>query len=118
MSKVRRIILSRKGFDSNAGGGPSIILKDKRIFSIPIPQSYPSPSKYKDLIFDGVKVTDLLLMTSTNVNQNDYCHFDPYLKKDFGIFGQAGTSQSELKNNRVLSGDLFLFRAYFSILYF
>ena len=113
MSKVRRIILSRKGFDSKAGGGPSLILKDRRIFSIPIPQSYPSPSKYKDLIFDGVKMTDLLSMTSTYVNKNDYCHFDPYLNKGTGIFGQAGSSQSELNNNRVLSGDLFLFFGWF-----
>ena len=49
---MKRIILSRKGFDSSAGGVASPIFKDGSIFSIPIPQKSPSPTKYKDLNFN------------------------------------------------------------------
>lgn len=48
-----RIILSRKGFDSENGGYPSPILPDGTILSIPIPQKYNDrdymPIKYEDL---------------------------------------------------------------------
>ena len=37
---MRRIILSRKGFDAKAGGGASPIFSDGRFFSIPIPQDF------------------------------------------------------------------------------
>ena len=33
-----RIVLSRKGFDSAAGGAPSPVLKDKTMLSLPIPE--------------------------------------------------------------------------------
>ena len=35
------------------------------------------------------------------------------LNEDVGIFGQAGSSQTELKNNNVGPGDLFLFFGWF-----
>ncbi len=40
---IRRVILSRKGVDSAAGGRPSPILPDGRLFSLPIPQRPPRP---------------------------------------------------------------------------
>ena len=61
---MKRIILSRKGFDAKAGGNASPIFNDGRIFSIPIPQKNPSPKKYKDLRFDGVSGPQLLFESS------------------------------------------------------
>jgi hypothetical protein len=111
--EVKRLILSRKGFDAKAGGSASPILEDGRIFSLPIPQNFPSPKRYKDLNFDGISGAHLLKETQTSLSPYDYCHFDPMLNEDIGIFGQARSSQTELKNNRVSSGDLFLFFGWF-----
>ena len=110
---MRRLILGRKGFDSKAGGSASPIFSDGRIFSIPIPQKSPSPTRYKDLDFDGISGTDLLRATSTSVLPDNYCHFDPLLNEEIGIFGQASSSQTELKNKGVSPGDLFLFFGWF-----
>ena len=114
---MKRLILSRKGFDSSAGGSASPILKDGRIFSIPIPQKSPSPTKYQDLNFDGISGTELLRETSSSVQPTDYCHFDPLLNEEIGIFGQASSSQTELKNKGVGSGDIFLFFGWFKDFY-
>ena len=51
---MNRIILSRKGFDSKFGGKPSPIFRDKRIFSIPIPQEEPAPHRYKDVEYNNL----------------------------------------------------------------
>ena len=110
---MKRIILSRKGFDAKAGGSASPIFNDGRIFSIPIPQDHPSPKKYEDLNFCGTSGTELLKEVSSKIKPSDYCHNDPLLNEDIGIFGQASSSQTELKNNSVGPGDLFLFFGWF-----
>ena len=111
---MKRIILSRKGFDSKYGGKPSPIFKDNRIFSIPIPQNLESPSRYKDLQFNGISGSDALKESSVKkITENDYCHHDPALNQKIGIFGQASSSQTELKNCGVGIGDLFLFFGWF-----
>ena len=110
---MKRIILSRKGFDAKAGGSASPIFSDGRIFSLPIPQNHPSPKKYKDLNLYGISGTELLKEVSAKVKPTDYCHYDPLLNEEIGIFGQAGSSQTELKNNGVSPGDLFLFFGWF-----
>ena len=110
---MKRIILSRKGFDSKAGGTASPIFSNGKLFSIPIPQASPSPKKYKDLDFDGISGTQLLKEVSAKVLPNDYCHNDPLLNESIGIFGQASSSQTELKNRGVGPGDLFLFFGWF-----
>ena len=114
---MNRLILSRKGFDKSAGGSASPILRDGRIFSMPIPQSSPSPTKYLDLNFDGISGTELLTETTSSVLPTDYCHFDPLLNEEIGIFGQASSSQTELKNRGVGPGDLFLFFGWFKDFY-
>lgn len=111
---MKRIILSRKGFDSEAGGGASPILDDGRFFSIPIPQNHPSQKKYEDLNFDGISGTELLKEASAKVLPTDYCHHDPLLNESIGIFGQVNQSQTELKKNHVGIGDLFLFFGWFN----
>ena len=91
---MKRIIFSRKGFDSSAGGAPSPIMADGRIFSLPIPQREKSPYRYKDLRFDEFKGTELLKKSGSKILPNDFCHFDPILNKAIGIFGQANAAQS------------------------
>ena len=110
---MKRLILSRKGFDSKAGGSASPIFSDGSFFSIPIPQNHPSPKKYKDLDFNGISGSKLLKEASAKSRDTDYCHNDPLLNEKIGIFGQASSSQTELKNNNVSSGDLFLFFGWF-----
>ena len=52
---MKRIILSRKGFDAKAGGGASPIFSDGRFFSIPIPQDYVNYVKMSWVDQLGVK---------------------------------------------------------------
>jgi hypothetical protein len=96
----RRIILSRKGFDSAAGGCPSPIFPDGTMFSIPIPGNTGS-TRYRDL---GRQV-----------------HLDPdirtelrpkHAKKECAnlyLFGQDSAAQRQLETEGVGIGDLFLF---------
>ena len=112
---MKKIIISRKGFDSSAGGAPSPILADGRIFSLPIPQREKSPYRYKDLRFDEFEGTELLKKSGSKLSPNDFCHFDPILNQAIGIFGQANAAQSELDNLDVQKGDLFLFFGWLQI---
>ncbi|MBA58783.1 MAG: hypothetical protein CMQ40_06380 [Gammaproteobacteria bacterium] len=111
---MKRIILSRKGLDSSSGKSASPIFKDKRLFSIPIPSKNPSPHKYREVKIDGISADQALREASVrSVTVNDYCHLDPDLRKGFGLFGQANSSQSELRKKGVGKGDLFLFFGWF-----
>ena len=99
---MKRVILSRKGFDSKYGGRPSPIFKNDDIFSLPIPQNGKSPKKYHELKFNGINGTQALKeVSATQVTSEDFCHYDPALNDKIGLFGQAGSAQSELKNNGV-----------------
>lgn len=110
-----KIILSRKGLDSSAGGRPSPILKDGSIFSIPIPtKDKDTPHRYSDVIINGLNAADMLsVVGAKNLSANTPCHFDPLLNGDIGLFGQAGNAQRELDNLGVGEGDLFLFFGWF-----
>jgi len=111
---MRRIILSRKGFDSSSGRTASPIFPDDTIFSIPIPSKIPSPHKYSDLEINGISGETALREASvSSVSRADYCHFDPDLRTGIGLFGQANSSQSELRNREVGKDDLFLFFGWF-----
>lgn len=110
-----RIILSRKGLDSAAGGIPSPIV-DGRPKSIPIPASKsPTPTTYGRLAGDiGRLVSDL---TGGRLGPASPCHLDPDIERDAlprepgwrGAFGQAGAAQSHLDNQDVGAGDVFVF---------
>lgn len=112
---MRKLILSRKGFDSSSGESASPIFKDGKIFSLPIPEPYPpSPKKYFELQFNGISGVDALNeCSSKKVLPDDYCHYDPALNTNEGIFGQHFNSQKELINNGVDVGDLFLFFGFY-----
>ena len=108
---MRRLILSRKGFDSSSGESASPIFQDGKIFSLPIPEPYPpSPKKYNELYFNGISGEDALKECSTKkVFPEDYCHYDPALNTNEGIFGQHFNSQEELANNGVVLMIFFFF---------
>lgn len=101
-----KVILSRKGFDSSSGGGPSPIVGGVPL-SLPIPAGKGMP---------GVSYASLGL--SAHVRQASRgkltgrakAHYDPLFQDDGTcLFGQCGAAQSHLENQGVGAGDLFLF---------
>ena len=125
-----KIVFSRKGFDSTAGGFPSLIFPDGSLFSIPIPGS-KDKYVYKDLDFqysgDSIQVI-LNDLTRSRINsskwqQCDYadnkqtCHYDPLpmnVNEFNGIaFGQVQAAEGHLRNQSVGEGDIFLFYGWF-----
>lgn len=112
-----RIILSRKGFDSSAGGCPSPIFPDGRLFSLPIPDK-TSPVSYSDIHYDDINVGQLVSqLTGDPKRALHYAHLDPDLRKDAldrlpgwrPVLGQTGSAQGHLHNQRIIAGDIFLF---------
>ena len=110
-----KIILSRKGLDSAAGGKPSPILSNGQIFSIPIPTTDKnSPYRYRDVFVNNINASNMLsIVRAKKLHANTPCHYDPLLSLNIGLFGQAGNAQRELENLGVGEGDLFLFFGWF-----
>lgn len=110
---VRRIVFSRKGLDSAAGGGPSPVI-DGRPVSLPIPAGrYPGGRAYASLAGERPALARAL---GRQVGGD--CHLDPDLdaaaltQRPAGwrpAFGQVGAAQGHLRNQQVGQGDLFLF---------
>ncbi len=109
-----RVIFSRKGFDSGAGGCPSPIVNGKPI-TLPIPTQQPSAINYGQLPGNyGDMVADL---TSGRYTAASSCHLDPDIDAAClprragwrGAFGQVGSALSHLRNQGVQEGDLFVF---------
>jgi len=116
-----KIILSRKGFDGNAGGFPSIVYKNN-FYSFPIPQTDGNGISYENLEFyNEKKYSTVFKELGIEVNTLKGAHLDPDLKKSIykreigwkPIFGQAGSAEAHLKNNKVDKGDIFLFFGWF-----
>ncbi|MFC2036317.1 hypothetical protein ACFLUJ_09435 [Chloroflexota bacterium] len=128
-----KVILSRKGFDSAAGGYPSPILPDGRLISLPIPSphSYNDSFHYSDLQLDR-NTTYYDLMHDLNpriVYENRWhmlgtdteCHLDPDIYQNIikrneawkPLFGQIDAAQSHLCKQGVGVGDLFIFFGWF-----
>jgi len=112
-----KIILSRKGFDSSAGGVPSPILPDGRIVSLPIPDPL-SPVRYGEIGGPGRDIGRLVSnLTRGRIRRSSRAHLDPDLvagdrPRAAGwrpLFGQEGAAQGHLRNEGVGAGDLFLF---------
>lgn len=109
-----RVILSRKGLDSAAGGMPSPIVSGRPV-SLPIPTRAPTPTTYGRLSRDlGVLIGEL---SDGRLGADSPCHLDPDIEYDLlprqpgwrGAFGQAGAAQSHLDNQGVEPGDVFVF---------
>jgi hypothetical protein len=109
-----RIIFSRKGFDSSAGGCPSPLI-DGRPYSLPIPTRLPSNYRFADL---PTPLPELVAhLTKGRIKPTDSCHLDPDIDHSAtgrqagwrGALGQAGAAQGHLRRQGVASGDVFLF---------
>ena len=119
---MRRIILSRKGFDSAAGRGASPLLDDGRLVSIPVPESRArrptANTRYADLRLGQFSYLDLLrsLYPRRTFTDDALAHLDPDLLPGLrdgrprdafrGLFGQVGPAAQHLRNEGVNCGDL------------
>ncbi len=101
-----KIILSRKGFDSSSGGGPSPIV-DGRPLSLPIPAGEGRPG----IAYDALGLTEHVHKASKGkLSGADLAHHDPlFLDDGQCLFGQCGAAQSHLENHNIGKGDLFIF---------
>lgn len=109
-----KVVFSRKGFDSAAGGVPSPII-DGRPTSLPIPTRMPTPLTFGDLAQPLPTLVEHL--TKGRLSCSTACHLDPDLDATTrprrfgwrGSLGQVGAAQSHLARCGVGEGDLFLF---------
>ena len=115
-----KIIFSRKGYDSVAGGIPSPIFDDKTLCSFPIPSG--QKLKLKDVRFQKTSLGSFVgqLKHDPSVAESGV-HLDPDLDSKarsrkagwLPCFGQVGAAQTHLANQSVGEGDLFLFFGWF-----
>lgn len=111
-----RIILSRKGFDSAAGGCPSPIINGVPV-SLPIPSGPSEPYRYRDISHPMGNMGDIVYDQSNGrVRPNNFAHADPVLPPTWGqaVLGQAGAANAHLKNQHVQPGDVFVFFGLFN----
>lgn len=117
-----KIILSRKGFDSENGKIPNPILPDGTLLSLPIPDKNGN-NAFSSLHWEGMSYYDIIhsLKPNTKIKEDDMCHLDPDLRKDVRdrlqgwkpAFGQSDIALKHLNNMGVTEGDLFLFFGWF-----
>ena len=113
-----RIILSRKGFDSEFGAMSSPIMPDGTLLSFPIPAKIGNV-KFSDLIYEGKTYYEIIkeLKEKTKIEKDHNCHLDPDIRREVmkrgkewtPLFGQADGAQTHLKKMGIKEGDLFLF---------
>lgn len=116
---MKKLILSRKGFDSGSGGKPSVILGDQMV-SLPIPQ-VGTGIRYDQLVWESGR-SYRELMNDLGIAPFEEAHLDPDLdraclpKRPRGwkaAFGQQGAALSHLRGEGVEAGDVFLFFGWF-----
>jgi hypothetical protein len=115
-----KVILSRKGFDSAAGGYPSPILPDGRLISLPVPDKQDSVH-YSDLKLESNRTYQDLMNELGIKTKILTCHLDPDIRKEVinresgwrPVFGQSGAAQTHLNKNNVEEDDIFLFFGWF-----
>lgn len=113
-----KIILSRKGFDSEYGKQPSPILPDGKLISFPIP-SKDDIIKFIDLNYQDKNYFQIIheLNPRSKIKENFTCHLDPDLVENVKArsgkwvpaFGQGNASNTHLRNQNVTKDDVFLF---------
>jgi len=119
-----KVILSRKGFDSQYGGQPSPILPDGTLLSLPIPLE-GELIKYDELYYEGKSYLQIIKELKPNtkkIHPDTPAHLDPDIRKGVyykalpnwkPIFGQCDAAQGLLRNNHVSVNDIFLFFGWF-----
>jgi hypothetical protein len=131
-----KVILSRKGFDSEYGGYPSPILPDGRMISLPIPLPDDCIC-YSEVFLDQTKTYfDLMIELNTKIKyksigskksvwhlleRSTKCHLDPdmyphAIHREEGwrpLFGQDEGAQKHLQKRGVGEDDVFLFFGWF-----
>jgi hypothetical protein len=136
-ARSRRLIFSRKGFDSGYGGKPSPILPDGTLVSLPIPEPGGTVRYSQCRTLTGESYLDLLRRLGIArlrdpsqpageqwlaVDDDPAVHLDPDLSvaalsrpPDWRpVFGQVGASQTHLSRSGVGPGDIFLFFGWFA----
>ena len=119
-----KIILSRKGFDSTAGGVASPIFPSGALCSLPIPEGdRPKHGlRYGAIMFAGQSLGCLVAqLTGGRLGPHSAAHLDPDLRTESlprqpgwqPLFGQAGAAESHLRGQAVEAGDVFLFFGWF-----
>ncbi|MFC6633366.1 Nmad3 family putative nucleotide modification protein [Microbulbifer taiwanensis] len=112
-----RLILSRKGFDSSAGGCPSPVFPDGSLYALPIPDAR-SGIRYGNITHAGQNIGGLVEdLTRGKVGSEQGAHLDPDMHFDAlprqpgwkPLLGQAGAAQGHLRKQGVQAGDLLLF---------
>jgi len=120
-SRNMRIILSRKGWDSTAGGRPNLIFDDTgEMIMLPIPESRGAftcaglrlsrDEKFNDRLHAALSAYNPLVS-----DNGCKCHPDPNIVNLFGrdnfrgSIGQVDQSQSHLHNQGIKKGDVFVF---------
>lgn len=115
---MRKIILSRKGYDDQYGGKPSAILPDGTMLSFPIPVETGEEGIATELLtFRGQKLINMFHQLEHKQGSKTH-HVDPDLyglagNTCLGAFGQGGAALGHLNNQQVDEGDVFLFLAPF-----
>lgn len=100
-----KVIFSRKGFDSAAGGGASPIIGGRSV-TLPIPAGVASATTYGDLELGEAAAK----ASKGQWSASDLCHHDPMFSTDgMCFFGQCGAAQTHLERQGVGLGDVFLF---------
>ena len=122
-----RLILSRKGFDSSAGGVASPILPKEKICSLPIPVQIDDGLRFNHVKYPGhdpkIELAALVQdLTKKSLNKKNFVHLDPDLRRDsletrgggwLPSFGQSDSAAAHLFNQGVGVGDFFLFFGWF-----
>jgi len=117
-----KLILSRKGFDSSAGGCPNPIFPDGSMLALPIPDS-DSKIAYDEINYHhpehgALKVSDLVSqLTRKKIKPKSGAHLDPdmiesvYPRSEYWrpVLGQTGAAQGHLAKQGVGEGDVFVF---------
>lgn len=114
------VIISRKGFDSAAGGCASPILPDgKNMVTLPIPDHIFKEKQYYDLRDQKTGKTYHQIIEELRPRCSvglESCHLDPDInpilhpENDWvPVFGQESTAESILENNGVGVGDIFIY---------
>lgn len=116
-----KIVLSRKGFDSSAGGCASPIV-DGRLVSLPIPDP-DSCITYAQVRHEAIGALDQVVtdLTRGRVGGKHGAHLDPdldhmattRLRGWRPVFGQVDAAQSHLASHGIGKDDLFLMFGWF-----